>query len=316
MKPVIAILGSNGLIAKSIIHYLLSENKEKLILFSRYPDNVESFLRKNNLNCGKEQAIIRSLCDFPSNDQFDLVINATGITSKDDIENAPAQFIKSHEEIDSMIISSLEKNSKKIYVNISSGAVYGKDFSNPIDDNRSVTFDFSKKEKMDIYSMMKIYLEAKHRALSHLNIVDLRIFSYFSRHISIDSHFFLAQILSSIESKQTFITNDEEIYRDYLHPEDLVQMIRIILNKENINDFYDLYSRETISKSEILELFQKKYNLNIEKKCTYHSINSKKYYFTTSRKAAISGYIPKYSSMETIKKEIAYMNKTGINKKY
>ena len=205
-------------------------------------------------------------------------------------------MFKLTEEFDNMILGYLRRYPDALHINFSSGAVY------------SISVNDIKPEHY--YGIAKLHQEAKHRALRKLNIVDIRLFSYFSRFIELDSGYFLTELIKSLKTKETFVTDPNNFVRDFLAPQDLFDLICLIIKAEPFNGAIDAYSSMPISKFKLLDYFVKNYSLK-------YTINRglkflcptglKSRYCSSSKKAAGLGYRPKFSSLEAVAMESKYM---------
>ena len=197
-------------------------------------------------------------------------------------------------------------------INFSSGIVYGGEFSFPITDTVLIDETYNYKNIKSEYALSKINSEIKHRASKHLNIIDLRLFSFFSRFMDLESKFFMSEVVSSIKENKTLFTDNTNFYRDYIHPEDLFLFIKKCVNKNSINGAFDLYSKKPIGKFEVLASLESKYGLKYKIDSGTKVINPtgfKKNYYSKSRKADLLGYKPKYSSLDAISEELPYFLK-------
>ena len=113
----------------------------------------------------------------------------------------------------------------------------------------------------DYYGIVRINAEAKHRAHCNLRIIDLRIFSYFSRYINLTDGYFITDVMEAILSNKVLVTNSTNIVRDYLHPEDLFAMVVKCIHAGKINQAYDVNSSCPVAKQEILDYFASEYGL-------------------------------------------------------
>lgn len=200
----------------------------------------------------------------------------------------------------------LNDHQDTLYINFSSGAVYGTDFSAPVDKLTCSRWDVNHISEADFYGIAKLNSEAKHRALKDMNIVDLRVFGYFSRFIDLKSCFLLSEIISCIKEGKEFVTTSDNIIRDYVHPKDLMLLIKLCIDKFFINDVFDVYSLKSVAKFEILDYFVSQYGL----KCTVKDsirisavTGIKDNYYSNSRKAEDIGYKPQFTSMDSIIQE-------------
>jgi nucleoside-diphosphate-sugar epimerase len=132
------------------------------------------------------------------------------------------------EKFDNMALRYLEFHPKTVYINFSSGAVH------------TITPDALKPEHF--YGVAKLYQEARHRALSKLNIVDIRVFSYFSRFVDPDSGYFLTELIKCIKRNSVFVTTPCDFIRDFLSSEDLFNLVCLVIKARPFNDVVEAYS--------------------------------------------------------------------------
>ena len=301
-KIKIAILGSTGHIAKSLIYYFSKEKNCELYLFARSTEKLNEFI-KTIIN--KKDFKVASFEDF-NNYFYDVVINCIGIRSSE-VERDFLLYFKITEEFDNLIINYLLKNTSTVYINFSSGAVYATDFKKPVNKETKCKLDINNILPTDFYKIAKINSEAKHRCLNKFSIVDIRIFSYFSRFIDIDSNYFICDLIRSIKNSIIFKTSPENIIRDYIHPYDLFSLVQKIITKNKINDVFDAYSKAPISKFEIIEYFKNKYNLKYKVIDSFDNstlTGFKEIYYSKNNKANRIGYKPNYTSLECIIQEV------------
>ena len=186
----IAILGATGHIAKSIIHSFKDEPNFSLHLFSRSSQKTESFTQE----IGIKNAHIHSYNQF--NDySYSSIINCVGIGDPNRLKAVPDEVFFVTEEIDLMVLLYLRKHSSTSYINFSSGAVHGTEFRNPVTDESVTTIAINALTVSDYYGIAKINAEAKHRALGQFNIIDLRIFGFYSQFLELDRPYLLSEII-------------------------------------------------------------------------------------------------------------------------
>ena len=301
----IAILGATSHIAKGLIFNFSKHTDYKVFLFARSTDNVTRFINENNIN---NNSMVVDFNDFYKFN-YDCIINCIGISRTGNI----SEVIELTEKYDSFIIAYLEKNNECLYINFSSGAVYSD--LDKLQENRTTALHEADNKPQNYYSIAKLYSETKHRSLSNFNIVDIRLFAYFSRFIDLNSAYLITEILKSIINKTVLITNSDNIIRDYSHPYDLFSLILKCINKKYLNEVYDTYSKNPISKFELLNFYSKIYGLQyiIDEKLLFNNpTGQKKYYFSNNHKAEEIGFLPKYSSMKAIEIESEFI----LNNKY
>lgn len=302
----IALLGATGHIGKNLMLHFSKDKKYELSLFSRDTKKIRKIINDFYPICNFS---INSYEDF-DNLKYDIIINCIGIGDPKKIQDKGSSILKISEYYDNKVLNYLENNPSALYINLSSGAVYGEAFTHPVGDSTPSTLNINDQTSGYFYSIAKLYSEAKHRSLSTYNIADLRVFGFFSRFIDLSHGFFLSEVISALKGKNEFVTNSDNIIRDFIHPEDLHLLIeRCIVNKP-INDAFDVYSKAPISKFEILDSLSQRYGLEyVLKEDTHFSSPTgiKMNYYSTSKKAEKIGYFPKYSSLETITGEIEFI---------
>lgn len=298
----IALLGATGHIAKGLIYNFYLNGIEDVFLFARSKTHLAKFL--SDIGCEKK-FIKRDFKKF-SDYKYDVIINCVGLGTPSKVKDAGSKIFELTEEFDNMVLNYFKKYPDSLYINFSSGATFGTEFMSPVENNTYSKWNINNVSESDYYGIAKFYSECKHRSLKDLNIVDLRVFSYFSRFIDLNTPYLLSEIILCVKNNQCFVTDAQNIIRDFVHPEDLFLLIEKCIAKKNINDVFDVYSRKPVPKFEILHFFEKNYGLKykIDKRIKVSSITGVKInYYSKSRKAERIGYKPKFTSIDTIVKE-------------
>ena len=309
-KKKVAILGATSHIAKGLIENFSKTSEYESYLYARSTEKVSVFLEERGIS---KNMAIAAFDMFPLA-EYDVVINCVGIGRPEKIEEVGFDIFTITEKFDNLVIDYLQKNRKCIYINFSSGAVYGKNFIRPVDQGSISSLNVNSIDISDAYGLAKINSEAKHRALQGYNIVDIRIFSYFSRDIDINSKFLLSEAISSINDNETLLTTEDDIIRDYIHPHDLFQLVAACINKSGTNDVFDAYSKKPVTKFELFDLLARKYNFKYKVKVGVGKDSStgvKSIYYSKNHKAKTIGYNPKYTSVEAISDESSKMIRTN-----
>jgi nucleoside-diphosphate-sugar epimerase len=300
-KKEIAILGATSHIAKGLINNFSKNDNYSLSLFARSPEKAKHFINEHGLPLEKS---IYTFNEFHLN-EYDSIINCIGIADPAKQKDAGVNFFYLTEQYDNLVLDYLSKHSETTYINFSSGAVYGTSFANPVDYNSHSSIDVNNISSKDFYRIAKTYSESKHRAFNG-TIIDLRIFSYFSRFIDLHTKFLMTELVSCIRNKKSFVTDQSEIVRDFVHPHDLFHLVELALSIKNTNTAYDVYSASPIKKSEILTLFVNKFNLKIEiseKVENTSATGEKNQYYSINHTASRIGYNPEFTSLDTIESE-------------
>jgi len=306
MKQVrVALLGATSHIAKGLITYWSQRQDRELFLFARSPERVLEFL--THFEPFRQEVF--SIDQFGKH-QYDVVINCVGIGSPQKLKDNLEDIFRVTSSFDDKVLAYLAGHPQTLYVNLSSGAAYGTDFSRPVDGQSQARININNLQAEEFYGIAKLHSEARHRALPKLNIVDLRVFGYFSRYIDLDEKFLLSEIISCLKNKQMLVTTPVDIRRDFVHPQDLVSLIDLCIARRTINAVYDAYSHKEVSKFGILEFFAEAYGMEytIDGSCRSLAVTGRKScYYTIGRKAREIGYIPAFSSIEAIKDETSHI---------
>jgi nucleoside-diphosphate-sugar epimerase len=298
----IAILGATGHIAKSLIDGFCRAGKYKLFLFARSRDRLGKFLA--DIQCGNNVSL-KLFSEF-YHAEYDVIINCVGIGDPGKLKNAGISIFRLTETYDNLVLDYLEAYPEALYINFSSGAAYGTEFSTPVNETTCTRMAINHIAPSDYYGIAKINAEAKHRALDTLNIVDLRVFGFFSRFIDLRNQYFMSEVISCVKYGKGFETGPENITRDFVHPRDLMFLIEKCIAKKTINDVFDVYSLKPATKFEILDYFNRQYGLKYTVKENINistATGIKNHYYSKNRKAQNIGYYPQFASLESIIQE-------------
>ena len=143
--------------------------------------------------------------------------------------------------------------------------------------------------------------------MQELSIIDLRVFNYFSHRQDMESTFLITDIVRAIRDNEVLITSQEDIIRDFINPLDFYQLILKIAVQKHLNVALDCYSKEPITKYDLLESMAQEFGLTYQFDCTYNLKNDatglKRYYYSVNKSAEDYGYVPEYSSISGLYKE-------------
>tara|TARA_Y100000782_G_scaffold33537_1_gene37296 strand:- start:563 stop:1489 length:927 start_codon:yes stop_codon:yes gene_type:complete len=306
LKSNISILGATGHIGKNLSIYFGKDKNFELFLFARDEKKLEKILTQYE---SKNNFSIRKYDEF-NDSRYDAVINCVGLSNPADIAVAEEESLETTETFDVLTLEYLKNFPKTKLINFSSGAVYGGQFSSPIKYTTLIDKNFNYMNIKSNYALATIRSEIKHRTLKNLNIIDLRLFSFFSRFINLDAKFLMCEMISSIMQNKKFLTDETDIYRDYIHPKDLFSCVKKCICKDSLNDVFDLRSKKPIGKFELLNFLKEKYGLQYEIDSGVKLSNPtgfKRNYYSESRKVESLGHKPEYSSMDTILDELSFI---------
>jgi len=219
-----------------------------------------------------------------------------------------SDIFKITEQYDALALEYLKQHRKTKYIFLSSGAVYGGNYQEPVDKDTVATIDINNLKSTDWYTIAKLYAEAKHRALSELSIVDVRVFNYFSHRQNMRARFLITDIVHAIKNKEVFKTSADNIARDFITPPDFYNLVQAIIDFKPTNISLDCYTKAHIEKFDLLYNLKNKFGLRYEIESSANIINTtgfKLNYFSTNYMAKNMGYSPKNTSLEGIVQEIS-----------
>ena len=305
-----AILGATGHIGKSLAAEIAKNSQYQLLLYARDPSAVENHLA--NLNDISANVDVFHIDLFEEN-YCDVVINAVGAGDPGRLATLGRGIFRLTEEFDNRVLDYLYEFPEALYLNLSSGAVYGTGFAAPAEITTKLSLKINDIPESQFYGIAKLQAEVKHRAHKEFNIVDLRVFSYFSQFIDLSGQFFMSELTRSLVSAGVFITDDSDFYRDYIIPCDLAAMIQLCVerwsscNEYPLNCAIDCYSLSPVGKFELIGAVTEHLGLqHITKKSllTKATAGKKSQYYSKYQEAAKWGYVPHYSSTEGVLKEL------------
>jgi len=299
----VAILGSTSHIAKNLIYFFSKDPKYELFLFARNIGVVKEFLRTIG---GISSSIILEFDSFFAVN-YDVVINCIGIADPNKQKILGIELFNITEHYDNLILNYLLSHEHTLYINFSSGAVYGTELDISVNEDSNAIIAVNNIMHSDYYRIAKINSEAKHRSMADKKIIDLRVFSFFSRHINLESGFLLCEMTRCANEHRIFYTSDIDIERDYIAPSDLFAIVELCIMECNYNIAFDVYSAKPVRKSEIVALFEREFCLEtqIDKKNRISATGSKQVYFSSNKTLGRKiGYIPKVTAIASIKYEV------------
>ena len=173
----IAILGANSQIAKDLLLSFSKKKKYEFSLFVRKAELLKKWINNKNLN---ESCQVQEYSNFNNNQKYDVIINFVGIGDPAKVQEMGNNIFKITEQYDEIVLEYLKCNKETKYIFLSSGAVYGGDYKDPVNKDTLATIDINNLAVTDWYAIAKLYVEARHRSLPDLSIIDVRVFNYFS----------------------------------------------------------------------------------------------------------------------------------------
>ena len=300
----IAILGANSQIAKDLLLSFSKKKKYEFSLFVRKAELLKKWINNKNLNKNYQ---VQEYSNFNNNQKYDLIINFVGVGDPVKAQNMGSDIFKITEQYDDMALDYVKCNKETKYFFLSSGAVYGGDYEKPVNEKTVAMIDINNLGPTNWYTIAKLYAEAKHRSLSDLPIVDIRVFNYFSHRQNMDTRFLITDIARAIKNKEVFKTSPNNIVRDFITPPDFYNLIRTIIDFKPINIALDCYTKSPVLKFDLLSEFGSKFGLKYEVDKDIDIVNAtvaKLNYYSTNKIAKNMGYTPTNTSIDGVIQEI------------
>jgi nucleoside-diphosphate-sugar epimerase len=298
----LAILGATSQIAKDLILSLSENTTYKLSLYARKVDAVNDWLAQLDIAGRVQVGDYVSFSD--TSKHFDVILNFVGSGNPALTAQIGGSILDITYKFDNLALDYLTRQPACRYIFFSSGAVYGGNFSKPACDDTEAQFQINDLSTSDWYGLAKLYAETRHRSMPDLNIVDLRVFNYFSYSADISSRFLITDMLRAISEKKIFKTSSSNIYRDYAGPEQITKIIECILSSECINTAVDCYTKAPIDKFSLLEAMRAEFGMCFEIVNEVTGLNAtgmKSHYYSTSTKALkLFGYYPKDTALDVV----------------
>ncbi len=291
----IAILGATSQIARDFIACCDQDTTVNLSLYARRPDAVRDWLRDEGLRAH----VVGDFAAFGQGADYDAVLNFVGVGNPAQAQAMGASIFETTLQYDQLALDYVRFRADCRYIFLSSGAVYGGGFQNPVMAETAATAAINAPAAQDWYAWAKLATECRHRALAPLPIVDLRVFSYFSRSQDLQGRFLISDMLRAIRDGNEMQTSSDFIVRDFLVPEDFHQLVHAILMSAPANCAVDCYSQAPVDKASLLEVMQREFGLRYAVTPTANTVNAtgaKTHYYSTYRRAAEFGYRPRWTS--------------------
>jgi len=300
----IAILGATSQIAQDLILSFSKNKSYDFELFSRNVELLEKWANNTSLN-GDYQ--VQKYSNFNNNQKYDVIINFVGVGDPVRAQKMGSDIFKITEQYDDMALDYLKYNKQTKYIFLSSGAVYGGDYKDPVNKDTLATIDINNLAVIDWYTIAKLYAEAKHRSLADLSIIDVRVFNYFSHRQNMDARFLITDIVRAIKNEEVFKTSSDNIVRDFITPPDFYNLIQAIIDSKSMNTAIDCYTQAPVSKFDLLDGLKGEFGLKYEVDKNVNIVNAtglKTNYYSVNKIAENIGYKPKNISIVGIVQEI------------
>lgn len=312
----ILVLGGSGFFGKSFLDYFQNyifkeKSSPELILASRNISSINHLVNPKYLNkkLFLEDIDVTSCSSIP---ECDLVIHAATTTTINDYINNPDlernNIIAGAENI----IKKINKDMSFIYV--SSGAVYGKQLS--------VNNCYKEDEKnkfIDLNGVKLLYANAKIEAentvikyskINSTNSAIARCYAFVGRHLPLDTHFYVGNMINSILMKNKFeIKAKNPVFRSYMHSDDLVRSLLFIKDYTSINsEIFNIGSNDVVELHELAKFFSSEYKFKISGNEESNKNIKPDIYIPNIDKILSKGFKLNYNTYNSIKNVIELLN--------
>lgn len=298
----IVLLGGTSQIAKDLILQFSKKSEIELLIYSR--DHL--FMNKWLEIYGENYKSL-NIQEFNVSQKFDVLINCIGSSNQAENFLLSKNFFEVTQKYDLLSIECLKKNPGAKYIFLSSGVVFGNDFSEPVTNSTCAQVKINSTNDMSWYGISKLISECQHRSLADLSIIDLRIFSYFSHLQNIETKFLMAEVINSLKNNKKLLVSSHDITRDYITPTDFFGLVEKVIQNKSLNIAYDCYSSGPVNKFILLENLSLAYGLKYEVDEKFDKLdhkNLKLNYYSLNKNAEQIGYQPQFSSLTGIFEEL------------
>lgn len=296
----IAIFGATSQIAKDLIPLLAADRNHTLVLYARRPTEVSQWLKSTDI---VHRCVPSEFRLFDAEEKFDAIFNFVGVGDPKQALAMGADIFEVTQKYDDIALSHVRLHPTCRYFFLSSGAAYGQNFYDPVNQHTKAFIDINHLKPHHWYGVAKMYAECRHRASPNLPIVDLRIFNYFSHTQNIEAGFLITDAFRAIRDQTVLNTSKENIVRDYLHPSDFHQLVQCLLSTPASNHAYDCYSLAPVSKFVLLDTLKHEFGLQYQVVSNHAGIQAtgdKSNYYSCHRELEHMGYRPAWSSLDGV----------------
>ena len=278
VKKSILIIGSSGFFGQSILNFL-SENKKfkkkinKIILFSRSNRNKISEEAKKNFDIKKINGDISKTTKLPHADYVIYCAISKNL-------NNELKAVKNYLEL----AKKYHRKSSILYT--SSGAIYGnqtidiKRFS----ENHKPKPNNHKSIERRKYAIIKYKSENLFKQLinsnNNIKISIARCFAFVGKKLPLDKNYVIGNLIKNIlEKRKLKIKSSKNIYRSYMHSNELAHcLVRLVFDKKINFKIFNIGSDDKTNIRHLAVKLSKKFKLKLDIKKLNTNKNDYDYY--------------------------------------
>ena len=232
MQKKILLIGSNGFIGKALLPYL----KKYYLIYTLNRNVLHENVRNICCDISKKNELKKKFINLPN---FEYIINLSGQIQKNKLKMHNNIYIGNKNIIECF------RNTKSILVFFSTTLVYGHS------DNYSNLKSLLKPQSD--YAKIKVKTENLYRKNSK-NFLILRLGNVYDNEIKKKG--LLKNLLNSIKNDTVFTVNKIESVRNYIHVDDLIRIMKKIIDKNILNKTLNI-GHQNISNKSIIKIFEK-----------------------------------------------------------
>lgn len=294
----VAVLGATSMLAADFVAFGLGTGAPyRFSLFARDPARARAALATR----GVSAADCRPLDAFEDG-EWDAVLNFVGVGDPARAVAMGASILEVTRAWDDRVLGYLDARPACRYLFLGSGAAFGTRIVGPIGPETRACFDANALPSSAWYGVSKFYAEAVHRARPERSIIDLRVFNYLSPSADLSHRFLVNEMIAAVRDDRVLSVAPGDMRRDYLGQEDFAALVAACLRAPaGYNGAVDAYTRSSISKAEMLDLFRGRFGLRYE--VTSGGIDAtgaKSDYYSVNRAAEALGYRPRHGSADVL----------------
>ena len=232
MQKKILVIGSNGFIGKALLAYL----KKYYLIYTLNRNVLHENVRNICCDISKKNELKKKFINLPN---FEYIINLSGQIQKNKLKMHNNIYIGNKNIIECF------QNTKSILVFFSTTLVYGHS------DNYSNLKSLLKPQSD--YAKIKVKTENLYRKNSK-NFLILRLGNVYDNELKKKG--LLKNLLNSIKNDTVFTVNKIESVRNYIHVDDLIRIMKKIIDKNILNKTLNI-GHQNISNKSIIKIFEK-----------------------------------------------------------
>lgn len=299
MTQRIAILGATSMLAADFVALSLEQQTPyELTLFARDPERTRDAIARRTASPIPECQPLEAF----SAREWDTIINFVGVGDPARAVAMGADILRITRLWDDRVLEYLDTHPHCRYLFLSSGAALGETGPDPIGSGTKACFDINELKPRAFYGISKFYSEVVHRARADRSIIDIRVFNYISEFADLGHRFLINEIIAAVRDGSVLSVDPNDIWRDYLGAEDFAALIAACIKAPvGYNAAIDAYSRSSISKMEMLEMFHDEFGLVFDVSGGgINATGAKSSYYSFNQRAKTLGYQPQASSRDTL----------------